>query len=331
MAVLEQFILNNLLPAIIAGLLTWLFVVFALNVLKIEYGWFRISLMYAPIIKSILVLLGIGLVIQWPREVFATWSAQSVSFNLVIPFLLLWLGISILLRYYFAGRARGIALANAVTAQDAAPRLQASLQRVQKAYEKLPAELAGQGAIVCVKKDIPAAKILVSAEGLDTPLILVNEKEPTIVFPKNLLAKLNDDELDMAIAHEYAHFMLTNPAWCSSEGMRHMTSVSPVARLLSAEFEREEEKACDDMAITALGKSEAYPEMLLTSFRFAAEQKSPLNSKLQVLPQLLGVRPIFTERLERLLGEVSPQMNLGYQCFAVGLAWIGISVVFGFV
>jgi len=152
MAVLEQFILNNLLPAIIAGLLTWLFVVIALNVLKIEYGWFRISLMYAPVIKSILILLGIGLVMQWPREVFTTWSAQSVSFNLVMPYLLLWLGISLLLRNYFAGRARGIVLANAEAAKHAAPRLNASLQRVQKAYEKLPAQMASQGAIVCVKK-----------------------------------------------------------------------------------------------------------------------------------------------------------------------------------
>jgi len=180
------------------------------------------------------------------------------------------------------------------------------------------------------EKDIPPAKVFVSTKGLDTPLILVNDEEPTIVFPKKLLSKLNDDELDMAMAHEYAHFMLTNPAWCSSEGMRYVTSVSPVARLLSGEFEREEEKACDDMAISALGKSEAYPEMLLTSFRFAAEQKSPLNSRLQVLPQLLGVRSIFTERVERLVGEVSPQMNLGYQCFAVGIAWIGIGVIFGF-
>ena len=130
MGIFQQFAIYNLLPAIVAGLLIWFFVVIALNVLKIEYGWFRISLMYAPVIKSILVLLGIGLVIQWPREIFTAWRAQSVSFNLVLPFMLLWLALAIFLRSHFANRARILALTSAEPANDVSPRLDASLQRV---------------------------------------------------------------------------------------------------------------------------------------------------------------------------------------------------------
>ncbi len=329
MAVLEQFILYNLLPAVLAGLLTWIFVAFALNILRIELGWMRLSLLYIPIIKSILVLLGIGLVMQWPREVFTTWRAQSISYTLIIPFVLLWLGITLFLRNYFVRRARKIALANAKPARDAAPRLHESMQRVQTAYDKVPMHMVCGGAIVCVKNDLPLAKVLVSTQGLDTPLILLNEEEPTIVFPQELVTKLKDEELDGALAHEYAHFMLTNPAWCSSQGMQYIASVSPIAQLISGQLEREEEKACDDMAVTALGNSEPYTEMLLKSYRFAAGQKSPLSGRLQVLPQLLGVRPIFTERVERLVQETSPQRSFVIQFFAMCLVWVVSFTLFG--
>ena len=59
-----------------------------------------------------------------------------------------------------------------------------------------------------------------------------------------------------------------------------MTSVSPVAVLLSGQLEREEDKACDDMVITVLVSSEAYSGMLRKSYRFAAEQKNPLSGRL---------------------------------------------------
>jgi Zn-dependent protease with chaperone function len=330
MNLVRQFLLYNLMPAIAAGLLSWLFVVLALRIFRIKYGWLRMSLLYAPLLKSILVLLGIGTVLQWPRAWFGPWQENALPFVMVAPLFVIWVGVILLIREYFRARARQHTLSNSVPAATASPRLQAAMQRVQAAYDKVPAKMVGQGMIVCVKRNMPETQLFVTEKGLDTPLILANEREPTIVFPNALISKLTNEELDSALAHELAHFMLSNPAWCSSDGIRTLTSVSPIANFLTWHLKREEEKACDDMAITALGNSEVYPEMLLKSYRFAVSQKNIFQKQLQTASRLLGGKPIISERIERLLKTTSPQRNLGLQCCLAGFIWLGLAFVFGF-
>lgn len=330
MILVQQFLLNNMLPAIAAGLLSWLFVVLAIKLLKIEYGWLRMSLLYAPLIKSILVLLGIGTVMKWPVMLFEPWREKALPFEMVAPLLILWLGAILLFRGYFNSRTRRIILENAMPAATASPRLKVAMQNVQSGYGKVPEKMVGQGMIVCIKRNLPEARLFVSDNGLATPFILKNESIPTIVFPKALISKLSDEELEGALAHELAHFMLTNPVRFSSDSIRALTSVSPIANLLSWHLKREEEKACDDMAITALGKSEGYPEMLLKSYRFAAAQKNIFQKQLQAASQLLGGKPNLSKRIERLLKGTSPQRNLALQFCMMGFAWLGLAFVFGF-
>ena len=63
---------------------------------------------------------------------------------------------------------------------------------------------------------------------------------------------VDDAELEGALAHEMAHFRLRRPAYCSSELFRTLAVLNPLSVLLADYFQREEEKACDDIAVAAV-------------------------------------------------------------------------------
>lgn len=329
MILLQQFFLYNLLPAVVSGLLVWLLVYAALAIFRIEYGTLRISLLAAPLAKSLLVLFGIGLVLPWPREVFAAWHANALSFWTVLPIVLVWAGLAWIVRTLLVQRARRLALQHAEPANETAPRLTASMNRMHAAYRKCPQKLVGQGGVACcVNAKHPKPRLLVSHEGLRSPTILTTGSRPVILFPLDLIDRLSDNELDGALAHEYAHFLLRS--WCgvSSTNLRRIVPINPIAGLVASFLVREEEKACDDMAVAALGQPEVYADMLLKSYRFAVGQADPLIGRLRVLPQLLGMRPMIAERIERLLQSRLPQAQLGAQMAVTCLLWTGLIFLF---
>lgn len=311
--ILIQFLQYNLLPSLVAGTLAWVVIYAAISVLKIEFGPLRLTLLFIPLVKSVLILLGIGLVLPWPRDVFQAWHARALPYNLVLPYLLVWAGIALLARSMLIQRAREMALRDAVPAEKAAPRLVESLERVKSAFDSCQVPMVGGGLVCCVHGKLPDPQLLVSEGGLDSPLVLTSEDTPTIVFPLKLVSELDDDELDGALGHEMAHFTLRRPACCSPTYVNNLSPMSPIAQLVAKQLKREEEKACDDMAIASLGKPEVYAGMLLKSYRFATKMGSPFANQLQALPQLLGFKPDFTERVERLLAGDPPQKNLWLQ------------------
>ena len=68
--------------------------------------------------------------------------------------------------------------------------------------------------------------------------------------------------------------------------------------------------------------------MLLKSYRFATESSAPLTQRLQFAPQLLGFKPMLSERVERLLGEIGPDARMARQYAGFTVLWIGIVVLF---
>ncbi|MFQ5796068.1 MAG: hypothetical protein ACE5JP_13610 [Candidatus Bipolaricaulia bacterium] len=92
MTVLGQFMLYNLLPSLVAGALAWLMVYAAIVSLKIQRASLRLPLLYVPLVKSTLILLGIGFVLPWPHGVFAAWNEHAVPPLVVLPYVLLWIG-----------------------------------------------------------------------------------------------------------------------------------------------------------------------------------------------------------------------------------------------
>lgn len=326
---LQGFLLYNLLPAVLAGMITWLLVYAALSVFQVEYGTLRLSLLAAPLVKSLLVLFGIGLVLPWPRPVFAAWHARALSFSTVLPIVLIWGGAALILRTLLVRRARRLALQGAKPVGKSAPRLAASIDRVHAAYRRCPQKMVGRsGLACCVNVKMPQPRLLVSNRGLRSPTILTSESRPVIIFPRDLVERLSDDELDRALAHEYAHFLLRSHCGVSSTNLRRIVPINPIASLVAALLVREEEKACDDMAVAALGKPDVYADMLLKSYRFSAAHAGPLMDRVQVLPQLLGVRPMITERVERQLGDRPPQSRFAAQMAATCLLWTGLIFLF---
>ena len=115
---LGQFLLYNLLPSLIIGFLLWLLVVAAYTLLPIRRATLRLSLLAIPLTKSILILLGIGLLFRWPTPLFADWHARAVPVQQVLPFLLIWAGGMLIAYQLLVRHARGRMLRNAYAAPE---------------------------------------------------------------------------------------------------------------------------------------------------------------------------------------------------------------------
>lgn len=319
---LAHFLLYNLLPSILAGALVWLLVATAFTLLPIRQAALRLCLLWMPLAKSLFVLLGIGLILPWPAPFFRNWQAAALSPRQVIPFLLLWAGGATLLYEALVRRVRRRLLREA---QPAPERLERTLDDVLAAYRQRASCRCDNG-LVCSDASLPRPQLFVS-DHLRSPLALTAGGRPAILFPAGLAGKLDDEELAGALAHEVAHFRLRWPGWCSVGALRKLAVVSPVAGLVSAHIYREEEKACDDMAVRITGEREAYADMLLKSYRYALAQDRSLAKHLAFLPHLLGRRPALSERVERLLHEPEPAARQPLQLLLTLLLWLAASAV----
>jgi len=135
MLLVRQFVLYNLSPALLSGLLEWMAISASIALLRIEYSPLRLSLLYAPVVKASLVMLGIGLALPWPREFFVAWHTQALPATRMMPFFLIWAGLVLLLRTALTRRARQLALQNSILADHKAPRLVDALDRVLAGYQ----------------------------------------------------------------------------------------------------------------------------------------------------------------------------------------------------
>ena len=81
------------------------------------------------------------------------------------------------------------------------------------------------------------------------------------------------------------------------------------------------------MAVAALGQPDVFAEMLLKSYRYAAQSLSPLVGRLQSVPQLIGLKPMISERVENILHS-RPLQDMGLQKAMTCLVWIGVSMTF---
>ncbi len=321
MSVLGQFLLYNLLPALVAGILTWIVIFSALGLLRIDNGALRLPLLYVPLVKSTLVFLGLHLVLPWPREIFTAWQAQALSPGVLLPFFLVWVGLAYLGYAVISRRARRQVIAGARPAVGAAPNLVRAYEEAVEAMEHTACPLVESGWICCtVDGPLTRPEVMLSDE-IVTPLVMITDQDPIIVFPAALVSRLDDAELKAAVAHELAHLTLRRPACFSSTTLERWTGINPISRLLANQLRQEEEKACDDMAVAALGQPDVYAEMLLKSYRFALEQAGSWQRRFRTVPQLLGARPGLTERIERLLQPTRPDHRYRVQRWATLGVW----------
>ncbi len=136
MSVMTRFLLHNLLPALVAGAVAWSAIQAGIHLLGIHRGKLRLCLLFAPLLKSTLVLLGAAVVLPWPQEVFQSWHQQAVPTRTVLPLFLLLTGAVLAARALLAIRSRRLALDEAVAPAGATLRLVAALDRVMAGYRR---------------------------------------------------------------------------------------------------------------------------------------------------------------------------------------------------
>ena len=268
---LLDFALYNLAGSLMAGLLAWMMVMAALRLLSVRTPFLYASFLALPLVKSGLVLLGIGLVFPWGG--FAAWQQRAVSPGSVLPFVLLWFGLALAAYYWLVARARADVLRHASPPPDRQEdRLQGALDRIAQAYRQTSCCEAGE-TVCCIADQVPANPRLLVSDWLRSPAALVEGGTPVILFPKALVELLDDHELTLALAHELNHFALRKPGGWSAGNLRILALVSPVALLLADELSRAEEKACDDLAVRMLGMPEVYAGMLIRATNFLGRDR----------------------------------------------------------
>lgn len=295
---LVRFLLYNLLPSVLAGVATWLLLGLGLALLRVRSARLRLPLLYLPLVKSSLVLLGVGPALPWP-EVFARWQAQALPPGTVLPWFLVWAGPAVLAQEGLERWVRRRVLAAARPAERADPRLARVLAEVVPRLQRLRG-VGGNGPVCCMPEAVPRAEVLV-ADGIRSPFLLAGLSPPKAVLPQGLLAELEEKELAGILGHELAHLAVRRPWWCDAGLPEALTPALPVGALLGEQLRREEEKACDEVAAEVVGEVEAYAAGLLKAYRFQQRRMGPLARGLRYLPQLLGSRPLLTERVEHLL------------------------------
>ncbi|HJO05701.1 MAG TPA: M56 family metallopeptidase [Acidobacteriota bacterium] len=313
-----RFLLYNMLPALVAGGVAWALVHAGVRLLGIRHGKLRLCLYMAPLVKSTLVMAGMALVLRWPREVFESWHAGALPPQTVAPILVVLTGLALIGRGVAVRRSRRALLASASPANQVSPPLAEAYGRVLRAFEERGAHRLGDCDWV---PELPAPRLMVVDADLRTPAVVLGAR-PTIVFPRGLVDRLEEGELDAVLAHELAHVYVRAPLSClSAEAVRAVTMINPVAALMAVQLHREEEKACDDIAVAATGNADRYAATLLECYRYANESTGLMAGRLQHVPQLLGVRPMLSERIERLVSGRGPAENLSRQLISFALLW----------
>jgi len=137
------------------------------------------------------------------------------------------------------------------------PRLEASLERVLSAVDRLPAtRLRGR---------VPRVRAL---ETDGAVAALHGFVDPVVIVSRGLLDRLDDDELDCVIAHEVAHRLRGGNlvpllAWLA----RVPQAASPAALVLYRSWVEAQEQACDALAAELTGRPAALADVLLKLHR----------------------------------------------------------------
>ena len=321
-----QFLLYNLLPSILIGLLAWLVVVIALKYLPIREAKLRLSFLGVPVIKSALVLLGMSSILPWPQSLFSNWQANALPLAQLLPALLIWVTILLLAYFLLVRQIRRHLLQHAYTDKSTTSRLEQSLHRVRNRYHQNPVSRC-DAAFCTLTNRAPTPQLLVS-DRLRSPTALLEGGQPVILFPAALVGKLTDKELDGATAHELGHFVLRRNRWCSTTLLRRLVLISPAAAIVAAYLNREEEMACDDIAVGVIGQPDVYAETLLKSYRFAQAQSAPMARLARPLPQLLGVKAQLSTRIERLVQKPASNRDSRTQYVLACFLWFGLVLLF---
>ena len=322
-----RFVFANLIPSILAGALAWYVIRLFYRFLPVRDPRRRLALYGIPLLKSALVLLGVGVVLPWP-PLFEAWRAAAVPWTLAIPCALIWAGFTLIAQDAYRRRAYREILESARPASECVPGVDEVLAEVIEAYRKttpwrkrIPYPFGGDAQRI--PEDLP---VLVS-DRIGAPLALTDPTCQAVVLPAAIAPLLDRDQLRGIVAHEVAHLVISRPHIISTTWWSLLTPISPIAMFLAEDIQREEERACDAMAAAVLGDPEGYAASLVKAFRMLKQPLARPALDAALVPQLTGRRPAITERVEELVRDRSFVDVPWTQAFMSYLVWIGSWVV----
>jgi Zn-dependent protease with chaperone function len=293
---LLRFALLNLGASLVAGLLVAGAVLGASHVLGIRDARVRSWLLGAALVKSTLVFAGVTGVLLAPA---AALDIRALPPWMIGPFVLAWAGLLLLLRGHLVGRLRhgGEAAGGVEAAGAELARLRASVARLTDAARRL--QVIETACLSCaVPGDLAVPAVRVGDGG--NPHTVDPGGEPIIVIPAALLAQLDDEELDAVVSHELGHVLVARDREaCAPIWARVARWTSPSAALIGALLDREEELACDDLAVRLTGRQGPLASALLKAFR----QRRSVGSALAPVTNLIGRPQLLRDRIARLAAE----------------------------
>lgn len=290
---LARFGVFNLGASIVAGLLVAVVALGVSRVLGIRDARVRSWLLGAASVKATLVLAGLGTVLTFPSDRTDAIGGGAVPISVVGPLILVWAVAVLVLR----GRVtRSLRLSGDGGAVHGAPadRLTASVARVAAVARRV--ERTGGPCFRCaVPHDLPTPTARVSWAG--APATLDPAGEPVIELPQGLLAALDDDELDGVVAHEIGHVVVARDReGCAPVWARVARWTSPGAAVVGTLLDREEELACDELAVRITNQPTALASALLKAYR----RRRATAPALTPVANLLGGSRLLKDRVERL-------------------------------
>ena len=321
--VVVDFVLYNLAPSLLAGLWAMAALALVVRVLDIESALLHNNMLFMPLIKSVLVLLGLSTVLPFlATDFWMDVKASAVPVRYLGPLYLIWLGIAYIavrtIRTYSAKRM----IASAETASPDS-RVMVSMERMLERYQKRSIMESCSTECQLVLK-MPRPDLYISHDEASPAVVIGNP--PTLVVPERLVGELDNDELDGVLAHELAHVAIERPQlWCDATLRRIVALTSPTGYVVNRVLVRQEELACDEIAAQVTGRPAALAGALVKTHRFRTQIRrvAPVG-----VAALLGNERPLKGRIMRLLGTDYGQSRVGkFQVIKVIAAWTVLCVL----
>lgn len=139
--------------------------------------------------------------------------------------------------------------------------------------------------------------------------------KPIIIFPAGMVGNLSPEQVEMILAHEYAHIKRLDPLFKQFQSLIEILFFyNPFVWLISQEINSEREKCCDDFAISTFNNPTALSKAIKNLAEFNLSNSFALH--------ITGRKGLSYVRIQRILKPETMVTNIPN---------IGIGLIFSFV
>lgn len=189
-----------------------------------------------------------------------------------------------------------------------------------------PVDTGARSPVKSILNELPVPKVDNYVINDNNPVLIAKSgPRPAIVLSSGLLSILSYDQLKAALAHEVAHTIRNrHPFLILVFLIRLLMFYNPVALIAFRRAVSDEEKICDDMAVSWTGKAQILADTL--KMFCPLDEIRDTHADGLALKSLAGYGHIMSirSRVERLERAVNQQVSLPWLKFALTFLAIGI-------